>query len=454
MCKERFSGRISYELIECKTSRVTHRLTLSSLDKLQFEPSTFSVQRLTSIHSRLFVLSTSAKQLRQLHLLSEPHNRPSQNMNVSNELFKRLIDLLEDYEDLNITIPGISKNINDLILILKKRSEKHNLLRIKIENIKKTQDLLEKISLERKEFLKDFLIDYREACKHVDEDKDADSIIADLNRQKIAWLVNEKDRIKIKIDKLKRMLINLDINPDLNDIDLILESVRNDERIKTYHYLEEEQLYKKIEELSEDSNRLNESIKKNNFIIEDTQKEIDNLEKMTVHEHWKQLDYINELFTKTQKLSQRIRNEFEKNLNALINNGINIADLNSEQTVYFNKIGIYLAKRLKNIPYADIVYELKNVDLIKNKIITTSGDELSFSFFSTGQAQSAYLKGLIESTEGKKLIVLFDEVGSMDSNSMKPVIDRMNELYHQGDLLLGIIAQKNNTQIKITSLID
>jgi len=60
----------------------------------------------------------------------------------------------------------------------------------------------------------------------------------------------------------------------------------------------------------------------------------------------------------------------------------------------------------------------------------------------TGQSQSAFLKGLLNTNDDRKIIALFDEVAMMDSKSLKPIYVKLKELHEQEKLLCGIIVQK------------
>ena len=66
----------------------------------------------------------------------------------------------------------------------------------------------------------------------------------------------------------------------------------------------------------------------------------------------------------------------------------------------------------------------------------------AFSDFGTGQSQSAYLKGLLQSNDGRKVIALLDEVAMMDSSSMKPIYDLLKDQAKTGELLAAVVIQK------------
>ena len=58
----------------------------------------------------------------------------------------------------------------------------------------------------------------------------------------------------------------------------------------------------------------------------------------------------------------------------------------------------------------------------------------------TGQTQSTYLQSKLKTNYGgRKLIVMFDEVGMMDDNSMEPIKNLIRQLKKEGILLKNLL---------------
>ena len=85
-------------------------------------------------------------------------------------------------------------------------------------------------------------------------------------------------------------------------------------------------------------------------------------------------------------------------------------------------------------------YDVDKVDLIKKIFYTTDGRQIHFSDMGTGQSQSAYLLSQLNSAAGdnRPMVVLFDEIAMMDKNSLKPIYEKLHQLYDEGKLLAGI----------------
>lgn len=71
----------------------------------------------------------------------------------------------------------------------------------------------------------------------------------------------------------------------------------------------------------------------------------------------------------------------------------------------------------------------------------------------TGQSQSAYLMSKLNSNTNKKLVALFDEIAMMDTNSLKPIYERIKRMYYDNKLLTAIVVQKGD-ELVIKSLED
>ena len=116
-------------------------------------------------------------------------------------------------------------------------------------------------------------------------------------------------------------------------------------------------------------------------------------------------------------------------------------DNSEEKSKYLAQVSTYLGRRIGYIRYIDNEYTVTSIDMVKEIIITEEGKKIRFVDMGTGQSQSAYLMGKLNTSDDKKIIALFDEVAMMDEKSLKPIFDRLKELYKSDKLLLGIVVQ-------------
>lgn len=88
---------------------------------------------------------------------------------------------------------------------------------------------------------------------------------------------------------------------------------------------------------------------------------------------------------------------------------------------------------------------------MKGTIHTEEGRIIRLADMGTGQGQNAYLMGLLNISDNRKIIALFDEVAMMDNKALFPIFTKLKELYEKDKLLLGIIVQMGN-EMKIEEI--
>lgn len=57
----------------------------------------------------------------------------------------------------------------------------------------------------------------------------------------------------------------------------------------------------------------------------------------------------------------------------------------------------------------------------------------------TGESQLAYIISKLNYND-KKLVAMFDEVSTMTQETMRPIIDKMEELKRENKLLVGLLV--------------
>lgn len=113
----------------------------------------------------------------------------------------------------------------------------------------------------------------------------------------------------------------------------------------------------------------------------------------------------------------------------------------------FNALGMIIAESFKGKIYLDEGTEVNvtNYNLL-DKHFETDKPEVFYSleYLSTGLASSNYLRQKINRTEKPYVVVLLDEIGDMDDQSLKYVQDEIIRLDEQKRLLLCIMATPSN----------
>ena len=112
----------------------------------------------------------------------------------------------------------------------------------------------------------------------------------------------------------------------------------------------------------------------------------------------------------------------------------------SEEDRYLKKVWSNLGKRFGHVRHMGQEYEITEVDIIKSRIITTTGKEFSVNDMGTGESQSAYLLNILRSNQKTRIIAMFDESENMDYRLRQGILKKFKELYDGGNLILGLLA--------------
>jgi hypothetical protein len=88
-------------------------------------------------------------------------------------------------------------------------------------------------------------------------------------------------------------------------------------------------------------------------------------------------------------------------------------------------------------------------DLIERDFHCENEIIINVSEISTGLASGNYLKQRIQNVEGKYVIILLDEIGNMDQNTLKEVIKSIKVLEDQNRLLLAILTRPSTGELKV-----
>jgi len=110
------------------------------------------------------------------------------------------------------------------------------------------------------------------------------------------------------------------------------------------------------------------------------------------------------------------------------------------QTQFLELVWLNIGRRLGTVQHVGKNYDVLAVNMKKGFIETKEGIRINFEGMGTGESQRAYLMGILNNTDKRTLIALFDEVEHMDPFVIKSIQDKLSELYTQGKLLIGLMA--------------
>jgi hypothetical protein len=188
------------------------------------------------------------------------------------------------------------------------------------------------------------------------------------------------------------------------------------------------------------------------FNIERHKAEIKRLESMKPHKYQNNFDELKKILTKVESLDAIVNNKFNRFIHDLSSGKLNNSNLNQEQKDFNELVSCFLGQKVGFVRYTDGIYEIKSIDLVSGVANTKEGKKIPLVRMGTGRSQSGYLMGLLNTSDNRKIIALFDEVAMMDDKSLEPIYDRFRELYNRNMLLAGIIIQRGK-EIKVISKI-
>lgn len=358
------------------------------------------------------------------------------------KLYAKLINLLKEYVNSNIILPGLEKSISEFIKLLYSEYKKFEPIKNKTENIEKASEILKDIESRRTYFLEN----YAQKMKEIENIKKKNGKKEDdTDYEEIEYLENcrELEELKENLKDLEKSLIKINIEVENKDLERRLESLELNKIIKIYINYTDSQLKDKISRIAKDLKSKETEVIEVEHRLESLKNEKKLFESKEPHKYQGKIKFLNDLSARTLKLTQIILNDYEKYLQALINKEKPEGENISNQLEYNELLSIYMGKKVKTIKHtsdADLI--IKKIDLLNKKIETESGKVIFLDDLGTGQSQAAFLRGILNSKDERKIIALIDEVEMMDSTSLSTVTKIMKEQYAKGDLLVGIVVRK------------
>tara|TARA_Y100000310_G_scaffold96396_1_gene94165 strand:- start:1161 stop:3278 length:2118 start_codon:yes stop_codon:yes gene_type:complete len=353
-----------------------------------------------------------------------------------------LVDVLENYKKFNLQIPGIKKTMNEFIADLKKTAEKNDSLIKKAENIDNLDAELAKIK-RTMDGLNSQVFPELFKLKPLITHHGKEDYVSDVDEE-------QKEKLKVQIKKFQGIFEYYENQyaakgkPSGDQINTKLEK-----KTSEYNAYTEDQLREKIKELKNKLNEEKSNDKSLNHTYNSIESELERLKKQEPHKYQNQLSCLNDLFEKLNLLYSKLENDFKTYISAIENRNVS-EDISDEQKRYNDLIFSFLANKIGKFRHINKEFKATKVDLIDGVIYTKEKKIIHLSDMGTGQGQSAYLKGLLNTSDKRIIIAMFDEIAMMDDLSLQPIYLKFKELYEEGKLLLGLVVQRGN-KIKVLS---
>lgn len=357
------------------------------------------------------------------------------------QFYEYLLKFMENFQDLDIILPG-GKSLKEFIDDCQKQKQKFEPILISSENIEKTRHLLNELKQKKRDIETRILPDLK-TLRDQNPDMFTEQYRETFVEDDLENLQAELNALKRKKDFYEGEWIKKD-RPEWKDI----EEVRP--HWEKYTSYTEKQLRDEITKMEEDIVTTKGKLDSLNTAMERFKIQISELEQKRDHPYRKYLDTLEDmLMPAVQSLEQKLKRNFDEYIKD-INDGKAKHSNDKIKERYYNAIFIFLAKKIGYVRYLTKEYKVVNIDLIDEEIKGIDPDTekiktIRFNDMGTGQGQSAYLMGKLNTSDSRKIIALFDEVAMMDSSSLAPIYKKFKQLYNEDRLLVGIVVQRADT---------
>jgi exonuclease SbcC len=349
------------------------------------------------------------------------------------KFYEYMIKLLQNFDNLDIKLPG-GKSIKEFMLEIEKLKRDFDPILISTENIEKTVELLDELDQIRQQTQSNILKELKQLKKEF-PDSSIEEVDNGFIQEEISSLEQEKNE-KEKLCQYYETEWTKKGKPSWEDIEI------HSTVWKKFENYTEQQLKTEISKMEENISEIKAKLKSLKKSKERVNYQLELLEKQKEHPYRQYLDKIeDELIPIIDSLKQKIEVDFDTNIKDIIDEKAEHSE-DKDRERYYKAIFTYLAKKIDYIRHLNEDYKVTYIDLIDETIITEAGKNIRFADMGTGQSQSAYLKGKLNTADNRKIIALFDEVAMMDSTSLKPIYDKFKDLYTEGSMVVGIVVQR------------
>ena len=349
------------------------------------------------------------------------------------DLYHSLIKMLDNYKDINISIPGLKKSIKEFIIDLKSAAEKHNSLAKFKDNVNELSFELGKLT-ERFNGLNNntfpLLMQLKKSLPA--HEQEATEILQDQEHEELS---REIEQCKERLDYFETKYAAKG-KPSEESIEK-----KWPEALKNLSFYKEDQLLEEITSIEKAIITEKTNQKGIDHKLHSLNSELERLKDRKPHKYQNKLGFLEELYLKLPLLEDKLMREYKSYVTDIIQRKPP-ADNNKEQNRYNEAVFVFLADKIGRFRHIDQEYTAMKVDLIEGVIFTDTKKNIHLQDMGTGQGQGAYLKGKLNTSDNRKIIALFDEVAMMDNKSLEPIYAKFQEQYKEGKLLVGVVVQR------------
>jgi len=344
-------------------------------------------------------------------------NKPEEEEQV--DLFKKIIEILNNFIDKNIEIPGTNgKNIAQFLSELEEQNRQLE------EKLTGKRNLEEDIRDCKK--LKEFIDKLISAKKNLPEKNDLQEGYDQLKRD----LTTKKK----EVDKLFSDIVQYS-----SKIENILPKERRsleayDESIFSIYPIKDSEL-----------NAINQRVDSINQSISEAESTIKNLDQTELETPSYSKDELKRLNSVAENIEMKIINGLNC-IQKLIKKENNLEGCNE----FYDSLFVYFANIIKLVYFEHKSWEVKKVDIIKERYEVKERTPIEFNSIGTGHLElNSLLARLKQTSLGKKKIILLDEMSTMDEKNLSILIEEIKNQVRSGEAIFAFLNRPDDKVDKV-----
>ncbi|MEM0342761.1 MAG: hypothetical protein QXU73_00700 [Thermoplasmata archaeon] len=351
-------------------------------------------------------------------------------------ILSELINFLQRYRSSDVVLPGVGKTIDEFLSVLEEHYKKYKAVKTRFDNIQDTMNKLSELREDKRRANQELakLREFKESQESGGQILETEDLV---DQNEITKLNNKLNSIKQNADVYKAEMRKKGVMEE--DISEYLNQIESNSAIEPYRVYNGQQLKELVNTLRSETiaeHRLAESKEAQLKILKN---ELRRMEGQEPHRYEHRLNDLEAILQRVQKLENILGKQFGQYINLVVTKK---QGTTPSEKRYLKEVSTYLGRKVGFIRHIEDEYKVKEIDLVAGDIVTDSGKRIRLTDMGTGQSQSAYLSGLLNTEDNRPIIALFDEVAMMDETSLEPVYKKFRELYKQNRLLVGIVVQK------------
>lgn len=374
---------------------------------------------------------------------------------IKGSFYKKLIETLVQYQSMDISIPGVDKGMDEFILLLNEEYKKNSTYKIISDDLEDCNNKLKLVESELAQISNDLeslkiLHGKRDEVSTIQIDESVIASEIDTMEKDFEEYLERMDRYE-KIAHKNGYKISVDSVPD--EIDELTKYIREQHRdFVQIFQLDEKSI---LSEIKSREIKLGEYERKHsiNFnILTQYQEKLNSLKNREPHKYQGQSAEINRLSIVIERLDRNFI-DYERIVQKIADgNTILTSEIENK---YNEEISQYFAEKIPEFPYIDEFVKPEKIDFLNKVIKLNDGREIDMKDISTGQSMSMYIQALLNrpKDDERKMVVIFDEGATMDSNSFKPIKQILKKHIDQNKVLFAVFAKAIDGELKITDLI-